>query len=157
MKKVLLISNSFGADATRYLYGIARSAGESIKVATLFVGGCSLWRHYRNMLLEERAYALYFNGVDTGFKVSLKEALLSDEWDIVSYQQVSTLSGDYESYFPYITELDAYVKKHAPTAKRYIHAIWAWKDAKIAINSSVPYASSAEMFAADHSAYSRVR
>ena len=53
MKKILAISNSFGVDANRYLYGIARAAKEEIRVVTLYIGGCSLYRHYRNMLSEE--------------------------------------------------------------------------------------------------------
>ena len=156
MKKVLSITNSFGEDATRYLYGICRSVGESIKVVTLYIGGCSLYRHYRNMLSDAKEYSLIFNGVTTGFRVSLKEALLSDEWDIVTYQQVSGLSGDAESYYPFITELDAYVKKHAPKAKRYIHSIWAWSDANIAKRPNPPFATSAQMYEADHKVYKAV-
>jgi hypothetical protein len=155
MKKVLAITNSFGVDANRYLYGIARSAGESIKIVTLYIGGCSLYRHYRCMLSEDKAYELHVDGINTGFKVSLKEALLSDEWNIVTYQQVSSLSGDYESYQPFLSLLDAYVKKFAPKAKRYIHAIWAWCDANVA-KGNVPYALSTEMFAAHDAVYHKV-
>ena len=63
--KILAISNSFGVDGTRYLYGIARAAGDNFKVVTLYIGGCSLYRHYRNMLSEENAYSLYLNGIDS--------------------------------------------------------------------------------------------
>ena len=128
MKKILLISNSFGEDATRYLYGIARAAGEDVKVVTLYIGGCSLYRHYRNMLSEEKAYEYIFNGVRSGLSVSLKEALLSDEWDLVTLQQCSPKSGDSESYFPYITELAEYVRKMAPEAKLYTHETWSFAE-----------------------------
>ena len=154
MKKVLAITNSFGVDANRYLYGIARSAGESIKIVTLFIGGCSLYRHYRCMLSEDKAYELHVDGINTGFKVSLKEALLSDEWDVVTYQQVSGLSGDYDTYQPFLTELDAYVRKFAPKAKRYIHAIWAWSDECI-VRRGARYSSTKEMYAADRAAYAK--
>lgn len=126
MKKILLISNSFGEDASRYLYGIARAANENVKVVTLYIGGCSLYRHYRNMLSEERAYEFILNGCRSGLSVSLKEALLSDEWDFVALQQSSPLSGDEGSYFPYITELASYVRKMAPAAKLYIHETWSF-------------------------------
>ena len=59
MKKILSISNSFGVDATRYLYGVARAAKEDIKIVTLYIGGCSLYRHYRNMLSDERKRDLF--------------------------------------------------------------------------------------------------
>lgn len=154
MKKILAISNSFGVDANRYLYGISRVGGESVKVVTLFIGGCSLYRHYRCMLSEEKAYALYVCGIDSGFKVSLKEALLSDEWDIVTLQQVSHQSGDFSTYEPFLSELSAYVKKLAPNAKQYIHAIWAYSDTRIKTASKdFKYATAAEMFAADRAAY----
>ena len=155
MKKILAISNSFGQDSHRYLYNVCRSAGEAVKVVTLYIGGCSLQRHHRNMNSEARAYALEINGHQTGFFVSLKEALLADEWDIVTLQQVSTLSGDYETYEPFLSELSAYVKKLAPKAKQYIHAIWAWGDSKIAASTTIKYKSSAEMYAADHAAYKK--
>ena len=128
MKKILAISNSFGVDATRYLYDVARREGKTIKVVTLHIGGCSLYRHYRNMLSEEKAYAYYINGIDSGLKVSLKEALLSDEWSIVTLQQCSPKSGSASSYDPYIEELSAYVRRLAPAAKQYIHETWSFAD-----------------------------
>ena len=153
MKKILAITNSFGVDANRYLYGICRAGGEEVKVVTLYIGGCSLYRHYRNMLSEGAAYDLYVCGTNTGFKVSLKEALLSDEWDIVTLQQVSHQSGDFSTYEPYLSELSAYVKKLAPAAKQYIHAICAYSDVRIQTKENLKYKSSAEMFAADHVGY----
>ncbi len=153
MKKILLISNSFGVDATRYLHGIARAAGEEVSVSCLFIGGCSLYRHYRNMLSEEAAYLLYFNSFSTPYKLSLKQALLADEWDIVTLQQVSDKSGEFSSYEPYLSELSAFVKKYAPAAKQYIHAIWAWSNERLKRSTDLSYMSSAEMFAADHKAY----
>ena len=155
MKRVLLIANSFGEDGVRYLYGISRLGGEEIKVVTLFVGGCSLYRHYRNMLSEKDVYHLYVNGTETGFDVSLKEALLSDEWDVVTFQQGSAFSGIYESYLPYLKELSAYVKKHAPAAKQYIHATWGWSDAAIARSKVKRYNSSEEMYALADEAYKK--
>lgn len=124
--KILLIANSFGTDAARYLYGIARAAGEKVKVVNLYIGGCSLYRHYRNMLSEEKAYSYELNGMTSGLFVSLKEALLSDEWDVVTLQQSSPLSGQEETYEPYLSELSAYVKKMAPKAKQYIHETWTY-------------------------------
>ena len=156
MKKVLAISNSFGVDANRYLYGISRSMGDDIKIVTLFIGGCSLYRHYRNMLSEERAYTLYVDGIDTGFKVSLKEALLSDEWDIVTFQQASPKSFDISTYTPYLPELSAYVKKMAPEAKQYIHGTWGYSGEKLQ-KSVVPYDDTLTMFRDIRKAYSEAQ
>lgn len=83
---ILAIGNSFSEDAARYLYGIARADGTNLQVANLYIGGCSLERHYRNMLSGERAYALQTNGHKTGFFVSLCEALRSRRWDVITLQ-----------------------------------------------------------------------
>ena len=155
MKKILAISNSYGVDATRYLYGIARAANEEIRVVTLYIGGCSLYRHYRNMLSEEKAYEYYINGIRSGLCVSLKEALLLDEWDIVTLQQCSGQSGVYESYFPYLPELSAYVKRLAPAAKQYMHMTWSYPDgSKAFVNTK--YESRDDMIYCVRRAYKRV-
>jgi len=152
MKKILSISNSFGVDATRYLYGVARAAREDIKIVTLYIGGCSLYRHYRNMLSEEAAYEYYIDGINSGLKVSLKTALLSDEWDIVTLQESSPRSGNAETYFPYITELSAYVKKLAPEAEQYIHTTWSFADSSTRFLKT-PYANREEMIPKIREAY----
>lgn len=128
MKKILVIANSFGVDATRYLYGIARSEGKDLKVVTLHIGACSLYRHYRNMLSEEKAYAYYINGMDSGLKVSLKEALLSDEWDVVTLQEASSANADHRGYSPFVEWMAEYVRKMAPLAKLYLHETWAYAE-----------------------------
>ena len=56
---ILAIGNSFSTDATRYLYGIARAAGDNLQVTNLYIGGCSLEQHYRNMLSNERAKRIF--------------------------------------------------------------------------------------------------
>ena len=152
MKKILFISNSFGEDATRYLYGIARAAKEDVKVVTLYIGGCSLYRHYRNMLSEEKAYDFLLNGVRSGLSVSLKQALLSDEWDFVTLQQCSPKSGEEESYFPYITELAAYVRKMAPAAKLYVHETWSFAEGCARFDLT-PFKARGEMIPAIKKAY----
>ena len=152
MKKILLIANSFGEDAARYLYGIARAAGKKIKVATLYIGGCSLYRHYRNMLSEEKAYTFELNGMSTGLNVSLKEALLCDEWDYVTLQQCSPQSGEYESYLPYLPALSEYVKKLAPAAKQYIHMTWSFAEGSKRFEKT-PFVGRAEMISHIREAY----
>ncbi|MBR6680684.1 MAG: DUF4886 domain-containing protein [Clostridia bacterium] len=152
MKKILSISNSFGVDATRYLYGIARAAKENIKIVTLYIGGCSLYRHYRNMLSEEAVYDYYIDGINSGLKVSLKTALLSDEWDVVTLQESSPRSGNAETYFPYITELSAYVKRHAPEAEQYMHMTWSFSETSPRF-ALTPYANREEMIPKIREAY----
>ena len=128
MKKIVVIGNSFGTDATRYIYGIARAAGKEVKIVNLYIPGCSLYRHYRNMISGERAYDFQINGMSTNIFVSLQEALLSDEWDYVVMQQCSPKSGEYEEYQPYLSELSAFVRKLVPHAKQYLQATWSFAE-----------------------------
>lgn len=125
--KILAIGNSFSTDATHYLYGIARADKVKLKVVNLYIGGCSLYRHYRNMLSEGKAYLYELDGISSGLFVSLKEALLSDEWDIVTFQQASHYSPDAATYEPYLSRLADYVRELAPAAKFYIHQTWPYE------------------------------
>ena len=121
---ILMIGTSYAVDASRYLHRIARADGVELTTVCLYIGGCSLERHFRNMHSEERAYTLHINGEASGFFVSLKEALLNRSWDIVTFQQASADSFQYDSYQPYLNELMTYVKKLCPKAKHVIHQTW---------------------------------
>lgn len=150
---VLAISNSFGVDANTYLHQIARAGGKKIDVATLYIGACSLERHYRNMLADNRSYDLYFNGTKTGFLVSIQEALLSKQWDVVTLQQGSIVSADYESYEPYGSELAAFVRKCSPKAKILIHQTWAYEQGSDRLLNLTPYENAEDMFCDIEKAY----
>ena len=125
--QILAIGNSFSSDATRYLHGIARAGGVPLQVTNLYIGGCSLERHFRNMHSDARAYDLQCNGHSTGFSVSLSEALLNRPWDVITLQQVSHLSGIPGSYEPYFSKLLQYVKAAQPEAKIFFHETWAYE------------------------------
>ena len=124
---ILSIGNSFSADSQRYLHNIAKSAGENITCVNLFIGGCSLHTHFANINNDSDSYMLEYNGERTGFKVSVKEALLSREWDYVTIQQVSHLSFNYDTYQPYVNKLVEYVRTYAPKAKILIHQTWGYE------------------------------
>ena len=99
-----------------------------MKVVNLYIGGCSLGRHYINISNNAKDYSFEFNGCDTGIKVSVYEALKSDVWDIVTLQQVSHESFDYNTYQPYLNALSDYVRVYAPTAKIMLHQTWAYEE-----------------------------
>lgn len=125
--KVLAIGNSFSCDATRYLHQIAKSDGCDMTVVNLYVGSCSLYTHYKNMLEDAKAYSMEFNGEPTGFYVSIKEALLAHNWDYVSFQQVSNESVSYDTYQPYLQELVKCVRIYCPKTKIAIHQTWSYE------------------------------
>ena len=150
---VLCIGNSFSVDATRYLHQIARADGENIHVVNLYIGGCSLDMHFRNMMGDSKSYELYLNGHSSGFFVSIKEALLSRKWDIVTMQQVSHQSVDYATFQPFLSELSAYVRKYAPTAKQYLHQTWAYQPGYEKMTQQLGFPTHADMYRAIKAAY----
>ena len=154
MKKILILGNSFGQDAARYVYGISRAGGEELRIVNLYIGGCSLYRHYRNMLSEEAAYSYEINGHSTGLFVSLKKALLMDEWDYVVMHQCSPQSGEYEKYQPYLSELAAYVRRLCPPAKLVINMTWTF-DRECKRFKLTPFETPEEMLPAIEAAYAR--
>ena len=150
---VLAIGNSFSSDATRYLHALAREDGMKIEVANLYIGGCPLEKHYRNMLSGERAYDLHYNGSETGFFVSMQEALVNRQWDVVTLQQASNFSFDKTSYQPYITELAAFVRKYQPKARLLIHQTWAYEDGSARLHDVAGFGTSAGMLGGIKEAY----
>lgn len=126
--QVLSIGNSFSQDAHRYLHDVARSEGVKLETVNLYIGGCSLERHFRNMKGDAKVYSLEMNGhADGGFMVSIKEALLARCWDYITLQQVSGGSCREESFQPYLNELAAYVREYCPKAKILIHQTWGYE------------------------------
>ena len=121
--KILSIGNSFSEDATAYLQGA--SDGE-IFVRNLFIGGCSLERHANNIKTGASEYDYQKDGVCVE-KISIPDALKREKWDVVTVQQVSGLSGIYESYEPYMTEVLNYVRKCLPDVKIVLHRTWAYE------------------------------
>ena len=144
---ILAIGNSFSTDAMRYLHEIAMADGEKITTVNLYIGGCPLDLHEENIKNDARAYSIEYNGETTGFSVSIKEALLSREWDVVTLQQVSTRSPDYKTYTPHIFSVANYVRELAPNAKILIHQTWAYEDGSERLCDELGYKTSGEMFA----------
>ena len=151
--QVLAIGNSFSQDATAYLKRISDCGNGNITVVNLFIGGCSLSRHYRNMLSGERVYAMEFNGQNTGFFVSLEEALLSRDWDVITIQQASHFSTKYEYYQPYLDTFAEYIRECCPKAKLYVHETWAYEEASDRLLNFMKYEKRIDMYNDLHSAY----
>ena len=143
--KILAIGNSFSQDATRYLHQIAKSNNDYIKIVNLYISGCSLKMHYYNILENAKDYSFEFNGDTTGIFVTIKEALMSDDWDYITLQQVSNQSYNFSTYQPYLDELVTYIKKYCPHSKLVIHETWAYEENSKKLNDT-GYKTPFEMF-----------
>ena len=124
--KILAIGNSFSQDATRYLQQIAKAGGFQAEVVNLYIGGCSLERHWKNFKEDKKFYSYELNGNETGRYVSIMEAVNEGGWDVITLQQVSSESGRYNSYLPYLTDLYTQVRALSPTSQFWIHQTWAY-------------------------------
>ena len=146
MIRILSIGNSFSQDVTRYLYGIARADGVPMKVVNLYIGGCALSRHYRYMMSEGKEYSYEIDGIKSGLWVSMKEAILSDEWDFVTIQQQSLQSADYETFVPYLDGIVSYVRKMVPKAKILLHQTWGYEPNSQKLLLDSPFKTHEQMF-----------
>ena len=55
--KVLAIGNSFSQDGVeQYLYELAEAQGDSLIIGNAYIGGCSIDRHYENLLTGKAEY-----------------------------------------------------------------------------------------------------
>lgn len=113
--KILSIGNSFSEDAWHHLSPMALECDDGFCHGNLVIGGCSLERHFNNLLSGEPSYGYQ----KTGHAVrafSLKDGINDEDWDIVTLQQVSGDSGHPSTFFPYIFALADY--KTGPTRRR---------------------------------------
>lgn len=153
--KILSIGNSFSQDAQRYLHRLALREGVQMKTVNLYIGGCPLRTHYLNMLDDNAAYDFQFNGESTGLKVSIRQAIVSDNWDYITIQQASHDSAHFARYTPYIEALAAYVRKYCPHTKLLIHQTWAYETGSVKLANQQIFATDAEMFAAIEESYNK--
>lgn len=152
---ILSIGNSFSQDAQRYVHGIAKSDGFNLNAFNLYIGGCPLSSHFRNMLKDERAYLLEMNGERTGFYVSIKEALLNRDWDVITVQQASHFSNDYNTYQPYLNKLVEFIKECVPKAKIVVHQTWAYAKGSNRLTTLMGYEEHTDMFRDIKAAYEK--
>lgn len=126
MIKMLSIGNSFSQDALYYFRGIANEAGIDVDVWHMCIGGCSLERHYNNMMGDMAIYNFSVNG-ERRPDAALSEVIETEQFDIITIQQVSHASGLYSSFHPYIDGLTDYIRQHQPNAKLWLHKTWAYE------------------------------
>jgi len=131
--KVLAIGNSFSTNAVEHnLYELGEADNIKLIIGNLAIGGCSLSMHWYNAAKDAKLYS-YLKINEYGDRTvtesrSLYEAIVDENWDYITFQQVSNLSGKYETYFPYLSNLLNYVKNIAtnPNVKYAFHSTWAY-------------------------------
>lgn len=125
--KILSIGNSFSQDAHKWIHKLAKTNGIDIQTANLFIPACSLQIHWNNIMEDNANYDLEWNGNEGERKISISEALQMEAWDVITLQQVSSLSGFAETYEPYLSKVAETVRNTVPDAKLYFHQTWAYE------------------------------
>ena len=130
--RVLCIGNSFTEDAVEQnLHEIAAADGHVLIVGNLYIGGCTLERHWLNAERDSAAYSYRKVGVD-GIRVKfpktpISAALADEPWDVVVFHQQSALAGFPDSFDPWLGKLQRYAKARTPrSCKQMIHLTWAY-------------------------------
>ncbi len=129
--RLLTVGNSFGEDAVEQnLHEIAAADGKVLIIGSLYIGGCSLERHWSNAESDAPAYRYRKIAADGSMTEKndfrLSEAFADDAWDVVTFQQSSRYCGRVESYEPYMGNFVKYARARTPKGVRLMmHQTWA--------------------------------
>ena len=130
--KVLALGNSFTNDGMTHLWDVCKSAGvETVIVANLYRGSCTLDRHWNNIKNSTAAYTYYKNTDgewNTTDEFTVLEALCQEDWDYIVLHQTSGSAGS-PSTFGNLSNIISYINKNKtnPDAKIIWHMPWAYQ------------------------------
>ena len=132
--KVLMIGNSFSICNLKQMPHVAKSMGLKLDLASLYIGGCSLERHWNNVVASTNAaFKPYrFDRTAEGVKVvvrgkaNIPDALVLDKWDVVTVQQASHFSWQPATYHPFGDSLVAKIRELAPQARIVVQETWSY-------------------------------
>lgn len=130
--KILAIGNSFSVDAMEYLWSICHAGGIGEPIlGNLYIGGCSLQTHWKNIQEATPGYIYYKNtdGIwNSRPKTALLQALTDEQWDVITLQQSSGSSGIPSTYLP-LKNILSFIEanKTNPNAQIWWHMTWAYQ------------------------------
>ena len=137
--KVLSIGNSFAVSVGSDLRQLVKSFPEhDLELTVAYIAGCTLDRHVQNIKSAEEnpetgMYGIFFWSTATEaiapkkYKSNLIDLLKKQRYDVVTIQQGSMKSWDWESYEPYAGELIAFIRQHQPDAEIVIQQTWSYR------------------------------
>ena len=136
--KVLMIGNSFSNSVGTYLPELVRAYPEhSLELTGAYIGACTLKRHAENIKAAEKdpgkgqytilVWKTSVKGPAERSSGNLIDLLKKQTYDIVTIQQGSARSWNWETYEPYAGELIAFVRQCQPDAEIVIHQTWAYR------------------------------
>ena len=133
--KVLMIGNSFSICNLKQMPSVAAAMGKRVDLASLYIGGCSLERHWNNVVAAStnaRLRPYRFDRIVDGKKTvdgggaNIPDGLVLDKWDVVTIQQASHFSWRPDTYEPFGGSLVAKIRELAPQAKIVVQETWSY-------------------------------
>jgi len=161
--KVLAIGNSYCECLLHQMPQVAKEQGVSLDLLVAQIGGCSLEKHI--LLMEnpttdrhERHWSCQYDYADGGAPDLpngrwnfLRDAILADDWDVISVQQASALSWKPETYHPWGDNLIGRIRALKPNAEIVVQETWSDHPGSKRLASWKM--TSGEMYARLHAAY----
>ena len=129
--RVLSIGNSFSTDTMEHLAKVARNFGcEDIALGNLYIGGCSISMHHRNLIENIGAYKFYTNYGDGWSETpdhNIKDAIKKENWDFISIQHGSKNGSRYSDpeCYSLLPDLTQAVRELAPSSAKILFNL-AW-------------------------------
>ena len=117
--KVLCIGNSFSVDTIEHVPNIAlHSNVKNVKFGNLYIGGCSINKHFNNATNNLANYEYFINegkGWSSTLNHSIYEALQSESWDYISIQHGTADGSRYADINSYLNleNLIEYIKTNS--------------------------------------------
>lgn len=128
---ILMIGNSYSDDTSQWVNEICNDLGIEVNIGNLYIGGCSLETHYQNLKNDKNSYEFRHDkvlnsGWTTDPNTSIKTALNYFDWDYISLQQASALSG-VESSYEYVYDVIDQVYQIKEDAQFVWNMTWAYE------------------------------
>lgn len=125
MIKILSIGNGAAQDAQRNLSTFAACAGYDLMTRTAWIEDCSLEAHWDNFKTERACYTWEENGTKIADGYTLTQALMAENWSIITLEQTPELAGLAESYEPYLSNLLTAIGAMCPDARIFLNETYA--------------------------------
>lgn len=129
--KILFIGNSFSVDTLEHVNNIAKGFNiNEVKIVNLYVGGCSIKKHFYHATNNINAYERFINignGWTSTYNHNIKDSILEDSWDYICIQHGSADGSKYSDISSYseLKNLISYIKNIAnKNAKIVFNMTW---------------------------------
>ncbi len=112
--RVLMIGNSFTDDATEYLSDIVAKSGIDLNTCCVYklTQGNTTLKNWEENYQNDATKSIIRKGGNLTMPITdgTVQELLSQDWDVISLQQLSINSADFSTFSPYLDNLISFIK-----------------------------------------------